>query len=411
MTKAQKIKYYMDGLCIFDFEEDDIFSALYDLLSSDDEDKIAMQGAFFRELTSAPSLKAHISELILTADNIFTRQCCAGKADELGIDILNAVISDLSKLEKVASITAQDVTADVDDDDVKKILLTMPGWEVGKALPPLTTQWERHIDSLAKYYRKNGCGVFAKHNAFIWRDEELCPVAQTDPITLSDLKNYEEQRQRVIDNTESFLAGHPANNVLLYGDRGTGKSSTVHAVLNEYCSKGLRMIEVPRNELADLPLIRTQLENSPMKFIIYIDDLSFDTNDELFNGLKAALEGSLSHMGDNILIYATSNRRHLIRESFSDRDNDVNRNDIMQEQLSLSDRFGLTITFLNPNKNEYLDIVCKIAQDRGLCENVDMQKLMSAADRWATRRAGRSPRCAKQFVDYVQSCEARGIEW
>lgn len=168
------------------------------------------------------------------------------------------------------------------------------------------------------------------------------------------MKNYELQRNKVIDNTESFIAGHPANNVLLYGDRGTGKSSTVHAILNEYWQKGLRMIEIPKSAVADLSLIREQIADSPMKFIIYIDDLSFDSNDTSFSELKAALEGSLSGKQPNTIIYATSNRRHLIKENFSDRENDVNKGDTMQEQLSLSDRFGLTITFLNPDKRNIL---------------------------------------------------------
>ncbi len=411
LNKVTKMKYYIESLCVFNFEEDDIFSALYDLLCDEDEDTVALQSSFFRELSAAESLKSHISHLILTNDNIFTKAACAGKAGELPIAVINAVKSDLSKLEEISFLTAQDILSGVDDDDVKEILLTLPGWEVGKPLPPLTTHWDRQLDELAAYYKKYGYGVYAKHVAFTWRDEEICPVASIDPITLSDLKNYENQRQRVIDNTESFLAGHPANNVLLYGDRGTGKSSTIHALLNEYKDKGLRMIEIPKSAVSDLTLIREEIAGSPMKFIIYVDDLSFDSNDDSFSELKAALEGSLSGKQENTLIYATSNRRHLIRESFSDRENDINRNDIMQEQLSLSDRFGLTITFLNPNKNEYLDIVEKLALDRGLDELVDMEKLLFKADQWATRRGGRSPRCAKQFIDHVQGCEARGKEW
>ena len=226
---------------------------------------------------------------------------------------------------------------------------------------------------------------------------------------LSDLKNYELQRRQVIDNTESFVNGYPANNVLLYGDRGTGKSSTVHAVLNEYAPQGLRMIEISKSDIPDLTLIREQLAESPMKFIIFIDDLCFDSHDDSFGELKAALEGSLSGRKHNTIIYATSNRRHLIKESFSDRENDINRNDIMQEQLSLSDRFGLSITFINPNKKDYLDIVEKIAQDRGL--NVNLDRLFLVAEQWASKKGGRSPRCARQFIDFVESAEKRGREW
>ena len=350
MNKVTRLKYYIESLCIYDFEDDDVFSALYDLLCDDEEDTVALQSYFFKELAKSESLKRHISRLILTNDNIFTKAACAGKVNELSIAVINAVKSDLAKLEEIASLTAQDILADIDDEDIKEILLTLPGWEVGKPLAPLDSHWDRQLDELIKYHRENGYGIYAKNIAFTWRDEEITPVNSIDPIRLTDLKNYELQRNKVIDNTESFIAGHPANNVLLYGDRGTGKSSTVHAILNEYWQKGLRMIEIPKSAVADLSLIREQIADSPMKFIIYIDDLSFDSNDTSFSELKAALEGSLSGKQPNTIIYATSNRRHLIKENFSDRENDVNKGDTMQEQLSLSDRFGLTITFLNPDK-------------------------------------------------------------
>lgn len=413
MRKVTKLKYYIESLCIYDFEEDDVFSALYDLLCDEDEDTVALQSYFFKELAkSSESLKEHISKLILTNDNIFTKAACADKASELSLAVMNAVKSDLAKLEEIASINAQDIANGVDDDDVKEILLTLPGWEVGKAVEPLKDHWDKQIDELVNYHKTYGYGMYAKNIAFTWRDEEITPVNSIDAIRLTDLKNYELQRNKVIDNTESFIAGHPANNVLLYGDRGTGKSSTVHAILNEYWQQGLRMIEIPKSAVSDLSLIREQIADSPMKFIIYIDDLSFDSNDTSFSELKAALEGSLSGKQPNTIIYATSNRRHLIKENFSDRENDVNRGDTMQEQLSLSDRFGLTITFLNPDKKEYLDIVEKLATDRHFADHgVDMDKLLFKADQWATRRGGRSPRGAKQFIDHVEGCIKRNKEW
>lgn len=413
MRKVTKLKYYIESICIYDFEEDDVFSALYDLLCDEDEDTVALQSYFFKELAkSSESLKEHISKLILTNDNIFTKAACADKAGELSLAVMNAVKSDLAKLEEIASINAQDIANGVDDDDVKEILLTLPGWEVGKAVEPLKDHWDKQIDELVNYHKTYGYGMYAKNIAFTWRDEEITPVNSIDAIRLTDLKNYELQRNKVIDNTESFIAGHPANNVLLYGDRGTGKSSTVHAILNEYWQQGLRMIEIPKSAVADLSLIREQIADSPMKFIIYIDDLSFDSNDTSFSELKAALEGSLSGKQPNTIIYATSNRRHLIKENFSDRENDVNRGDTMQEQLSLSDRFGLTITFLNPDKKEYLDIVEKLATDRHFADHgVDMDKLLFKADQWATRRGGRSPRGAKQFIDHVEGCIKRNKEW
>lgn len=410
MDKLTKIKYYIDSLCIYDLKNDAVISALYDLLNSvDSEDVLRKQSLFFKTVSAQGSLKEYISKCILTNDNSFTEAACAGKDLELDYSVIEAVKSDLDKLEQISDLTSEDILSCVKDNDIKDVLKTIPHWETGKPLAPLKEKWSNQVDELAQYHRINGYGVYTKHIAFTWRNKKIIPINYVDPITLSDLKNYENQRQRVVDNTEGFVTGHPANNVLLYGDRGTGKSSTVHAILNQYHTQGLRMIEIPKSAVSDLTLIREAISGSPMKFIIYIDDLSFDSNDSSFSELKAALEGSLSGKQSNTLIYATSNRRHLIRESFSDRENEINKNDIMQEQLSLSDRFGLTITFLNPNKAEYLDIVEKIALDRNM--EVDLQELCDKAERWATRRGGRSPRCAKQFIDHVESCVKRGKEW
>lgn len=410
MDKLTEIKYYIDSLCVYDLKNDRVINALYNLIDSvNSENVLKNQSQFFKTVAQHGSLKKYISKCILNDDNPFTEAACGGKVEDLGKAVIDAVKSDLEKLEIISSVTAQDIAHCVEDGDIKEVLQTIPSWETGAAALPLTENWKDQINALIDYHKTNGYGVFTKHIAFTWRNKEIVPIKYVDPITLTDLKNYENQRQRVVDNTEGFVAGHPANNVLLYGDRGTGKSSTVHAILNEYKSQGLRMIEIPKSAVSDLTLIREAISGSPMKFIIYIDDLSFDSNDSSFSELKAALEGSLSGKQSNTLIYATSNRRHLIRESFSDRQNDINKNDIMQEQLSLSDRFGLTITFLNPNKAEYLDIVEKIAIDRKM--EVDLEELCEKAERWATRRGGRSPRCAKQFIDHVESCVKRGKEW
>lgn len=406
MNKVTKIKYYMEALCVYDLWEDELYQGLFELLNSAEEYVIGAYSSFYRLVLRAGSVREHISKSILTNENLFTKSACGGFADD---KIIETAKSDLAMLEEIAGITADDIISHIENNEIKEILNTLPKFKSGQAVSPLDTDWEDKIDDLIEYHKRNGYGKFAKHIAFTWRNGELCPVTSIDPITLNDLKNYEVQRQKVVDNTESFVTGHPANNVLLYGDRGTGKSSTVHALLNEYHNRGLRMIEIPKSTVSELTLIREAIADAPLKFIIYIDDLSFDSNDSSFSELKAALEGSLSGKQANTLIYATSNRRHLIKESFSDRQNEMNLNDIMQEQLSLSDRFGLSITFINPNKAEYLDIVKKIAADRGL--NADEEKLCFKAEQWATRRGGRSPRCAKQFIDFAESCINRGKEW
>lgn len=410
MNKAQKLRFYIEALCVYDLKNNEVVASLLDLLQNvDSEAVLEKQSEFFRKVTSHNSFKEYLSRLILTDDNAFTKAAAAGKADKLPTAVLNGVKSDLKKLEAVANISPKDIYESVENIDLRQVLKTLPSWQTGESVAPLTEDWENRIDDLIEYHKKNGYGMYSKYNAFAWRDHSLYPISETDPILLSDLKNYEEQRQKVIDNTESFVNGYPANNVLLYGDRGTGKSSTVHAVLNEYAPEGLRMIEISKSDIPDLTMMREMLSESPMKFIIFIDDLSFDSHDDSFGELKAALEGSLGGRKHNTIIYATSNRRHLIKESFSDRENDINRNDIMQEQLSLSDRFGLSITFINPDKKGYLDIVEKIAEDRNL--DVDTEHLCAVAEQWATRKGGRSPRCARQFIDYVESCEKRGKEW
>ncbi len=410
MNNAVKLRYYIESLCIYDLKNDEVIASLLDLLASTKTEAVLKkQGAFFNRVSEHGSLKSYISRLILSDDNIFTKASASGKADRLSESVLYGVKSDLKKLEAISDVTPKDILSAVSDSEIKDILITMPAWENGSAVFPLEKNWDTQLGALSDYYKSNGYGLFSKYKAFSWREHTLFPISSTADIRLTDLKNYDLQRRKVVDNTESFVNGYPANNVLLYGDRGTGKSSTVHAVLNEYANKGLRMIEISKGDIPDLTLIREIISNSPMKFIIFIDDLSFDSHDDSFGELKAALEGSLSGKKANTLIYATSNRRHLIKESFSDRENDINRNDIMQEQLSLSDRFGLSITFINPDKKDYLDIVDKIAADRKL--NVDKNKLHLVAEQWASKKGGRSPRCAKQLIDFVESAEKRGKDW
>lgn len=410
MNTATKLRYYIESLCIYDLKDDEVISSLLDLLkNTKNESVLSKQSTFFNNVSAHESLKSYISKLILTNDNVFTKATACGKSDKLSDFVIKGVKSDLIKLEAISNIKPEDIFYDAANDDIRDILSTMPKWETGSAVSPLTQQWNSQIDELCRFHKENGYGMFAKYIAFTWRNHSLFPISSTDSIRLSDLKSYEIPRQKVVDNTESFVKGYPANNVLLYGDRGTGKSSTVHAVLNEYAKNGLRMIEISKNDIPELTVIRELIADSPMKFIIFIDDLCFDSHEDSFGALKAALEGSLSGKKANTLIYATSNRRHLIKESFSDRENDINKNDIMQEQLSLSDRFGLSITFINPNKNDYLEIVSKLAEDRGI--NVDKEKLFLVAEQWASKKGGRSPRCAKQFIDFVESAEIRSKKW
>lgn len=248
----------------------------------------------------------------------------------------------------------------------------------------------------------NGYGIFAKHTIFTIENHQLVPVLHPDETSLAQLDGYEYERKCVVENTCALLDGKPAANVLLYGDSGTGKSSTVKAVANAFASRGLRLIEIKKNQLRDIPALMDSLGKNPLKFILFIDDLSFTKDDDDFGALKAILEGSVSARTKNLAVYATSNRRHLVRESFSDRDgDDVHANDTVQQLTSLSDRFGLTITFWRPNRVQYLSIVEHLASFYDI--NADKEELFRHAEIYALERGGRSPRVAKQFLDHVQS--------
>ena len=232
--------------------------------------------------------------------------------------------------------------------------------------------------------------------------DTLIPVQNPDVTSLSDLMGYRAQRKQVIENTKALLRGISSANILLYGDAGTGKSATVKALANDLFDEGLRLIEIKKSQYSRIPRLIDDLSTNPLKFILFIDDLSFSRDDDDFSSLKAILEGSVSSRSDNIVIYATSNRRHFVKESFSDRDgDDLHFSDTMEEISSLSDRFGLTITFSRPDKDEYLRIVSELAAKMQL--DIAPEQLSVKAEAFAIRRSGRSPRVAKHFVELMSS--------
>ncbi len=293
---------------------------------------------------------------------------------------------------------------------VKNALAALPGATADYAsLPDYDSgKFTLTADRLLKRAQKYGTGEYAKYRAFTFKDRRLVPVDVIDPIRLTDLKNYELQRNQVIENTMAFLNGLPAQNVLLYGDRGCGKSSTIKAILNEY--EELRMVELPKSEINGLPELFGMLKDIPLHFIVTIDDLTFSENDERFGVLKAALDGSLTARPDNVLIYSTTNRRKLIKESNGDRSvDDIGRSDAVDESMSLADRFGLFITFTQPNREIFFDIVRKLAEDREI--DIDNSELTQTAERFALKRGGRSPRIARQFVDWLSSRIELGLDY
>ncbi len=251
---------------------------------------------------------------------------------------------------------------------------------------------------------KHGFGVYSSHHVFVVEKGRPVPVDHPDDTRLSQLYGYERERGEVINNTLALLGGKPANNVLLYGQCGTGKSSTVKAIANEYAGEGLRLIEIKKKQLHELPDIIDVICCNPLKFIIFIDDLTFTEDDDDYAALKAILEGSVNSSADNVCIYATSNRRHLVHETFESRKGDeVHFNDTMAELLSLSDRFGLTVTFQKPDKGQFLEVVEQLAKQYEVSTPVD--ELKKQAEMFALARGGRSPRVAKQFVEYTKGME------
>lgn len=252
--------------------------------------------------------------------------------------------------------------------------------------------------------RRTGYGIYARYLSFMLRSGKITPVITPDPQRLYSLSGYENERKKIIDNTLALINGRPAANVLLYGDAGTGKSSTVKAVVNEFGDRGLRLIELKKSQLHELPEVMSEISSNPLKFIIFIDDLSFGRDDDDFGALKAVLEGSAASKAPNSVIYATSNRVHLVKESFSDRyGDDVHAEDTREELSSLSERFGLKVTFVKPSKDIYLKIVESLAEQSGIEYSRD--KLFAEAEAFALRKSGRSGRAARQFVDMLRSRE------
>ena len=388
--------------------EKPVLRALCELLSADDAVTLCDRyGSFCATLHATPaphSLAQAIAADILTDDNPFSSACSADRRPDAAL--FAAAKRDLSILCEASRFTLDDLLETLSDTP----LPALSAWNTDIPAAPLDSDdWGLQVEDIAAYHARYGCGRFAQHRAFLWRAGRLIPVEHPDPIRLHNLKSYEYQRQIAIDNTLAFLNGFEANNILFYGDRGTGKSSTVKALLNEYAETGLRMIEVPKEYLRELPDLTEQIAGLPMKFILFIDDLSFNANDDNFAALKAVLEGGLASRPANVLIYATSNRRHLLKETFSDRDGDeVHRGDTVQESVSLSDRFGISLTFLLPDKQHFLEIIGQMADDAQL--TVDRDRLLAAAERWAIQRGGRSPRYARQFMIDVQARLARGEE-
>lgn len=266
---------------------------------------------------------------------------------------------------------------------------------------------EQFFDAVVTFYKKYGVGMFGLNKAFRIVEKngepDFVPINNLDKVVLDDLTGYEIQKKKLIDNTEAFVNGREANNCLLYGDAGTGKSTSIKAILNEYYDRGLRMIEIYKHQFKYLSQVISHVKNRNYRFVIYMDDLSFEEFEIEYKYLKAVIEGGMETRPDNVLIYATSNRRHLIRETWNDRsdmDQELHRSDTMQEKLSLVYRFGITINFSKPSQKEYFEIVRNLAKKYPQITLSD-EELCAQANKWELSHGGTSGRTAQQFISYL----------
>lgn len=347
-------------------------------------------GAFTSSLyKTTDNLTDYIFGAVSEDENPFMLRLAA--LEEVPEEIEKAAKSELAVLGEIARLSADEVRAALGEN----ARFMFSGWKTSGM--DFSAQYAKKMNFLST----KGYGIFAKYSSFSLKNGQLAPIKTPDPQRLSQLSGYELERGKVITNTLALLCGKPAANVLLYGDAGTGKSSTVKAVLNEYASQGLRLIEIGKPQLSELPDIMERISKSPLKFIIFVDDISFSADDDNFSSLKAMLEGSASAKTPNAVIYATSNRRHIVKESYSDRSgDDMHASDTREELMSLSERFGLKIAFLKPDKEKYLEIVKSLAKSGGI-EVTD--ELLAGAEAFALRRNGRSGRAAKHYIESVLS--------
>lgn len=333
------------------------------------------------------NLSEYILKAVLEDDNFYIR----GKAQRKVFDsyIVETVENELKIFQELSGLTPEDFT------NIINYSGFLPKWRTSEI--DFVSEYKKRIENISKY----GYGKYSQNRMFILRNGETVAVKYPDKQKLSELYGYERERKAVVENTLALANGKKAQNVLLYGDAGTGKSSTVKAVVNEFADMGLRLVEVTKEQLKDIPVLIDELSENPLKFIIFIDDLSFTAGEDCFGALKAVLEGSVSSRADNIAIYATSNRRHLIKESFSDREgDDVHKNDTMQEMLSLSARFGLRVNFSRPDKKSYTAIAAELAKSYGI--NMTDDEIALKAEQFALSSGnGRSPRTARQFINQL----------
>ena len=367
----------------------------------------------------------YLAYFLITNENPFSITCEKIGANDGSVNhfarndfaaIKNLFEYDFSEIEKSLGIDCFTQISNYHAIEKKELMYNK---NVSEKVQALSSRMEQAKDvegfftAVTEFYRDYGVGMFGLNKAFRIQDRTdsklvFLPINNMDKVMLSDLVGYEIQKKKLVDNTRAFVEGKKANNVLLFGDSGTGKSTSIKAIVNEFYDQGLRMIEIYKHQFKDLSNVIAAVKNRNYKFIIYMDDLSFEEFEIEYKFLKAVIEGGVETKPDNILIYATSNRRHLIRETWSDRndvqqDEGMHRSDTMQEKLSLVNRFGVTINYSKPSQKEYFDIVIHLAAKAGIKMSED--ELKAEANKWELSHGGISGRTAQQFIYYLQGQE------
>lgn len=350
-----------------------------------------------REGVDGNLIEKYIIDKILEDENMFSIFCENNKNIE-NTSLYALALNDIECLKKVMYIKLEDFHS------VNFAISTLSEYKcVNKKKSNKNFSKDNLLEEIIAYYKKYGCGNMG--SGFMLKVDSglnIVPVNNPDSITFEDLIGYENQFKTLRENTEAFLEGYACNNILLAGARGTGKSSSVKALGNEYANRGLRIVEITKEQILNLHTVLNKLKNRGKKFIIFIDDLTFDENDTSYKYMKSLLEGSGEVKPDNVLFYATSNRRHLVRENWSDRDknDEIFTTDNMNEKLSLSDRFGITLSFTKPTPQQYLDIVLALAKKEGI--QIPQDEIIFLAKRWELNQKGLSGRTARQFINNLK---------
>ena len=393
MNTLERLHFRLHTLSVFrKLLEDPVISLLTGLLSAATESPVRRADAYATAVSllyrEGGNLTEHITRCMLEDENIYALRRAQKRPPEDALE--QCVRRELEILQELSQLTSSRLL------EALAFGERLPEWQTSSI--DLAAAYFSRMDEIGKY----GWGIYARHFMFILREGGVYPALCPDTVRLADLKDYEEERGQVVRNTLLLLQGKKAANALLYGDAGTGKSSTVKAVANEYAGEGLRLVEIPKRQYRHLPEVMEQLAQSPLKFILFIDDLSFSGDTDDFNALKAVLEGSVFASAANLAVYATSNRRHLVRETFSDRaGDDLHIGETIQEFHSLSERFPLSVGFFRPDKRRYLQIVRLLATQYGI--RMDAAELERQAEAYAIARGGRSPRIARHFIEYLMS--------